>query len=121
MANLIETLAQIEGLARGVVGNVDPKFGGGRVDLGEIAEGVRVVYGLYHYQRRIVAAYYPNEPLTLDWTTQPVVALEIRRGAGEETTHIRTLAYVTDVEAIGDDLAARVLDHLAVLKAKKGI
>lgn len=116
MANPIETLAQIEGLARRVVGKVDPKIGGGRVDLGEIAAGVRVFYGLYPYQRRLVAAYNPSEPLTPDWTTQPVVALEISGREGVKTTHIRTLAYATDVKTIGDDLAAKILDHLAAVK-----
>lgn len=122
MANPIETLAQIEGLARRVVGKVDPKIGEGRVDLGEVVTGVRVFYGFYPYQRRLVAAYNPREPLTPDWTTQPVVALEISEREGDiGTTHTRTLAYAADVEAIGDDLAQRVLNHLAAVKVEKGI
>ncbi|MBI2018258.1 hypothetical protein HYS96_00990 [Candidatus Daviesbacteria bacterium] len=84
--------------------------GGRAIDLGEIEEGIKVVYDLFPYQRRAVALQ--GEPLVLAWTRQPVVALITRAG-------ITPLPYAADVRAIGEELAVKVVDRLDAVRARQ--
>lgn len=78
-------------------------------ELGQI-DGDRLVYGWHTYPKRVTGV--PGEPIVSgQTTTQPVVLLV--RGK-----NVIPLAYPTDVRALGDDLAAKVADHLAALKER---
>lgn len=75
-----------------------------RLNLGAIDKDTHVSYRLCDYQQR--AVYLPGEPLVSgSYTRQPVVTLV----QGEVIT---PLPYATDVKALGEDLALKVLDRL---------
>lgn len=101
-----ETISEIlnyHPIERSTAGIVDNKL-----NLGEINEGIKVVYGLYPYQLRVVCL--PGEPKVSKWTTQPALALESEEG-------VQTLVYPSDVAALGGDLASKVLQHLNTRRA----
>lgn len=79
------------------------------VDLGMV-DGKRVGYGPKPYRRRVIVT--EGEPLTPHITIQPVVYLE------DEGRVLTTLAYRTDIEAIGD-LAQKVADHIKVVERRQ--
>lgn len=76
-------------------------------DFGEVEPGQRLVYGVFPYQKRAVAL--EGQPLVLSWTRQPVLALV----NGHRAT---TLAYIADVNALGEDLITRIVDRLQSVK-----
>lgn len=88
--------------------NFCPKdnLNGQRVDLGKTNSGIKIGYGRRVFQKR--AMHLPGEPLILDWWAQPgqpVIFIE-------ENGRITSLAYRSDILALGEDRAREVADHL---------
>ena len=89
---------------------------GQKIDLGRIQgveDNIHAVYGNYFIRDRFV--YDPNEPLLFTSRTRPSVALETRDKSGQVVA-INTLFYATDIKALGEDLALKVLDHLTFVQ-----
>ncbi len=82
------------------------------IDLGEVEEGKRLIYGPRSYQRRAEAI--PGEPLIFGETRrQPVLYIK-------EGLRVATLAYRADVEALGN-LGTAVSNHIRGILEARGI
>ncbi|MBI2334365.1 hypothetical protein HYU96_01050 [Candidatus Daviesbacteria bacterium] len=76
-----------------------------RIDLGEIEEGICLVWDTFPYQKRFTL--HPTEPLIIEWTRQPVLALVGRDGGGAIP-----LAYRRDIENLRDPLVTSIASRL---------
>lgn len=94
------------------------KGGTQRVELGCIGDGMHLVHDIFSYRRRV--AGLEGQPVTPEWTEQPALALEERGGNGDiQGRYI--LAYAEDVKALGDDLAAKVVEHIQALQSRRAV
>lgn len=91
---------------------------GQKIDLGKVsgANGnIHAVYGNYFIQDRFI--YDPKEPRLTTGRIRPTVALEACNRDGQVIV-LNTLAYASDIKALGEDLALKVLDHLTAVQER---
>lgn len=81
------------------------------LDLGYLGDGLHLRYDLFHYELRVPRCDGRGELRTGQLTTQPSLAII-------EDGRVSVLAYPSDVQALGEPLALRVLDKLTAIRLR---